>query len=156
MFISHLNSKPLPVYGDGQNVRNWIHVQDTCSAIEAILQNGTIGEIYNVGGDHQCSNIDLVNLLCDLVDSRLNRDQQNSSRHLITFVTDRQGHDRRYALDSTKIQTELGWQLAEPFETGIQKTVDWYLEHRAWWEKVRSGEYHEYYAVQYENRLKQP
>ena len=90
------------------------------------------------------------------VDSHLNRKQQNSSRQLITFVTDRQGHDRRYALDSTKIQTELGWQLAEPFETGIQKTVDWYLEHRAWWEKVRSGEYREYYAVQYENRLKQP
>ena len=156
MILNILESKPLPVYGDGQNIREWIHVQDTCSAIEAILQNGTIGEIYNVGGDHQCSNIDLVNLLCDLVDSRLNRDQQNSSRHLITFVTDRQGHDRRYALDSTKIQTELGWQLAEPFETGIQKTVDWYLEHRAWWEKVRSGEYHEYYAVQYENRLKQP
>ena len=156
MILNILESKPLPVYGDGQNIREWIHVQDTCSAIEAILQDGTIGEIYNVGGDHQCSNIDLVNLLCDLVDSRLNRDQQNSSRHLITFVTDRQGHDRRYALDSTKIQTELGWQLAEPFETGIQKTVDWYLEHRAWWEKVRSGEYHEYYAVQYENRLKQP
>ena len=156
MILNILDSKPLPVYGDGQNIREWIHVQDTCSAIEAILQNGTIGEIYNVGGDHQCSNIDLVNLLCDLVDSRLNRDQQNSSRHLITFVTDRQGHDHRYALDSTKIQTELGWQLAEPFETGIQKTVDWYLEHRAWWEKVRSGEYHEYYAVQYENRLKQP
>ena len=156
MILNILESKPLPVYGDGQNIREWIHVQDTCSAIEAILQNGTIGEIYNVGGDHQCSNIDLVNLLCDLVDNRLNQDQQNSSRHLITFVTDRQGHDRRYALDSTKIQTELGWQLAEPFETGIQKTVDWYLKHRTWWEKVRSGEYHEYYAVQYENRLKQP
>ena len=156
MILNILDSKPLPVYGDGQNIREWIHVQDTCSAIEAILRNGIVGEIYNVGGDHQCSNIDLVNLLCDLVDSRLNRDQQNSSRHLITFVTDRQGHDRRYALDSTKIQTELEWQLAEPFETGIQKTVDWYLEHRAWWEKVRSGEYHEYYAVQYENRLKQP
>ena len=155
MILNILDSKPLPVYGDGQNIREWIHVQDTCSAIEAILQGGTVGEIYNVGGDHQCSNIDLVNLLCDLVDSHLNRDQQNSSRQLITFVTDRQGHDRRYALDSTKIQTELGWQPAEPFETGIQKTVDWYLEHRSWWEKVRSGEYRHYYAVQYETRLKQ-
>ena len=155
MILNILDSKPLPVYGDGQNIREWIHVQDTCSAIEAILQDGTIGEIYNVGGDHQCSNIDLVNLLCDLVDNRVNRNQQNSSRQLITFVTDRQGHDRRYALDSTKIQTKLGWQLTEPFETGIQKTVDWYLEHRAWWEKVRSGEYRHYYAVQYENRLKQ-
>ena len=98
---------------------------------------------------------DLVNLLCDLVDSHLNDNQKNSSRQLITFVTDRQGHNRRYALDSTKIQTELGWQPAEPFETGIQKTVDWYLEHRSWWEKVRSGEYRHYYAVQYETRLKQ-
>ena len=156
MILNILDSKPLPVYGDGQNIREWIHVQDTCSAIEAILQDGIVGEIYNVGGDYQCSNIDLVNLLCDLVDNRVNRNQQNSSRQLITFVTDRQGHDRRYALDSTKIQTELGWKSAEPFEAGIQKTVDWYLEHRAWWEKVRSGEYHEYYAVQYENRLKQP
>ena len=155
MILNILEKKPLPVYGDGQNIREWIHVQDTCSAIEAILQYGTVGEIYNVGGDHQCSNIDLVNLLCDLVDNRLDQNQQNSSRQLITFVTDRQGHDRRYALDSTKIQTELGWQLAEPFETGIQKTVDWYLEHQSWWEKVLSGEYRDYYTTQYENRLKQ-
>ena len=156
MILIILDRKPLPAFGDCQNIREWIHVQDTCSAIEAILKNGTIGEIYYVGGDHQCCNIDLVNLLCDLDDSRLNRNQQNSSRQLITFVTDRQGHDRRYALDSTKIQTELWWKSAEPFETGIQKTVDLYLEHRAWWEKVRSGEYHEYYAVQYENGVKQP
>ena len=155
MILNILEKKPLPVYGDGQNIREWIHVQDTCSAIEAILQDGMVGEIYNVGGDHQCSNIDLVNLLCDLVDNRLDQNQQNSSRQLITFVTDRQGHDRRYALDSTKIQTELGWQLAEPFETGIQKTVDWYLEHQSWWEKVLSGEYRDYYTTQYENRLKQ-
>ncbi|MEM9569104.1 MAG: GDP-mannose 4,6-dehydratase, partial [Cyanobacteria bacterium P01_E01_bin.34] len=126
--------KSLPVYGDGQNVRDWLYVADHCRALDVVLHSADPGETYNIGGKNEVKNIDLVNTLCDLMD-RLAADLPVSpARDLITFVTDRPGHDRRYAIDATKIETELGWTPAVTLEQGLEKTVQWYLDNQEWWE----------------------
>ena len=138
-----LNDKPLPVYGEGLNVRDWLYVEDHCRAIDLIIHKGRIGEVYNVGGHNEMRNIDIVKLICKELDK---------PESLITHVTDRKGHDMRYAIDPTKIHEELGWLPETKFEDGIKKTIKWYLEHRDWWEEIISGEYQNYYAKMYENR----
>ena len=127
MIINALNDKPLPVYGQGLNVRDWLYVEDHCKAIDMILQHGIIGEVYNIGGHNEMRNIDIVEMICR---------ELGKSESLITFVEDRNGHNLRYAIDNTKIQTALGWQPEVRFEDGIRKTIQWYLENRAWWEKL--------------------
>jgi len=143
MIINALHDKPLPVYGEGINVRDWLYVEDHCKAIDLILQKGTVGEVYNVGGHNEMRNIDIVKLICKAL---------NKPESLIHFVTDRKGHDMRYAIDPTKIHTELGWLPQTRFVEGIQKTIDWYLTHEAWWKTIISGEYQNYYAQMYGNR----
>ena len=140
MIINALNDKPLPVYGDGLNVRDWLHVADHCVAIDVVLQAGTIGEVYNIGGNNEWKNIDIVRLILKEV---------RKSESLIAFVKDRPGHDRRYAIDATKIKDELGWSPAHTFEIGIKETIDWYLQHESWWKRVMTGKYQEYYHRQY-------
>ena len=130
MIINALNDKPLPVYGKGENVRDWLYVEDHCKAIDLIIHNGKIGEIYNVGGHNEMKNIDIVRLICQKLDK---------SEKLITFVTDRKGHDLRYAIDPTKITTELGWAPETKFADGIDKTINWYLTHKDWWEDILSA-----------------
>jgi dTDP-glucose 4,6-dehydratase len=142
MIINALNDKPLPVYGDGLNVRDWLHVEDHCAAIDVVLRKGKPGEVYNIGGNNEWRNIDIVKAI--LV--RLGKPES-----LIAFVKDRPGHDRRYAMDASKISAELGWTPSYRFENGIAETVDWYLSHRPWWERVMTGEYQDYYRRQYEN-----
>lgn len=132
MISNALADKPLPVYGTGVNVRDWLYVEDHCQAIDAIVQNGRIGEVYNIGGHHEMRNIDIVKLICR---------ELNKPESLITYVTDRKGHDLRYAIDPTKIHEELGWLPQTSFEVGIQKTIRWYLEHRDWWEPILTGAY---------------
>ena len=147
-----LAHKSLPIYGDGQQIRDWLYVGDHCSAIRAVLENGTRGEVYNIGGLNEKPNIEIVYTLCDILDNLhpLNEDAKISSyRDLITFVKDRPGHDRRYAIDATKIEKELDWRPTETFETGIQKTVEWYLSNEAWVEQVVSGEYRQWVERQY-------
>ena len=141
-------NKPLPVYGDGRNVRDWLHVKDHSSAIETVLTGGKPGEVFNIGGNNEWFNIDIVQLLCDLLDERLGR-SKGESRGLITFVKDRPGHDRRYAISAAKIKRELGWEPSYTFERGIAETVDWYLANGEWVEEVTSGAYREYYEKQY-------
>jgi len=138
-----LNDKPLPVYGKGENVRDWLYVTDHCKAIDLIIQKGRIGEVYNVGGHNEMRNIDIVKLILKELDK---------PETLISFVKDRAGHDLRYAIDATKIQNELGWIPETKFADGIKMTVRWYLENRNWWEKIISGEYVNYYKMNYENR----
>lgn len=140
--------KPLPVYGDGRNVRDWLHVKDHSTAIETVLKEGKPGEVFNVGGNNEWFNIDIVHLLCDLLDERLGR-VGGDSRSLVTFVKDRLGHDRRYAISAAKIKRELGWEPSYTFERGIAETVDWYLANRAWVDEVTSGSYRDYYETQY-------
>ncbi|ANA39910.1 dTDP-glucose 4,6-dehydratase [Geobacter anodireducens] len=140
--------KPLPVYGDGRNVRDWLHVKDHSTAIETVLKEGKPGEVFNVGGNNEWFNIDIVHLLCDLLDERLGR-AGGESRGLVTFVKDRLGHDRRYAISAAKIKRELGWEPSYTFERGIAETVDWYLANRAWVDEVTSGSYRDYYETQY-------
>ncbi|HMN02761.1 MAG TPA: dTDP-glucose 4,6-dehydratase [Geobacter anodireducens] len=140
--------KPLPVYGDGRNVRDWLHVKDHSTAIETVLKEGKPGEVFNVGGNNEWFNIDIVHLLCDLLDERLGR-PGGESRGLVTFVKDRLGHDRRYAISAAKIKRELGWEPSYTFERGIAETVDWYLANRAWVDEVTSGSYRDYYETQY-------
>jgi len=140
--------KPLPVYGDGRNVRDWLHVKDHSTAIETVLKEGKPGEVFNVGGNNEWFNIDIVHLLCDLLDERLGR-VGGDSRSLVTFVKDRLGHDRRYAISAAKIKRELGWEPSYTFERGIAETVDWYLTNRAWVDEVTSGSYRDYYETQY-------
>ena len=144
------NRKPLPVYGDGKNVRDWLHVKDHGVAIETVLKSGKLGEVYNIGGNNEWQNIDIVNLVCDLMDERLGR-SKGESRGLITYVKDRPGHDRRYAIDAGKMRRELGWEPAYTFEQGIAETIDWYLANQEWVRQVTSGEYQSYYAKQYGN-----
>lgn len=154
MLVNALEGKPLPVYGRGENVRDWLYVEDHCLAIESILLRGRVGETYNIGGRNEWRNIDIVRHLCALLEARFSRDVSLHSRFpkcpavrgeridsLITFVTDRPGHDWRYAIDATKIERELGFQPRQTFETGIEKTVDWYLNHEKWWRDVLSGAY---------------
>ena len=140
MLLNIMNKKPLPVYGKGENVRDWLYVEDHARAIDVILHHGKAGETYNIGGHNEWKNIDIVYLLCDMMDGKLGR-QPGESRQLITFVKDRPGHDLRYAIDATKIKNDLGWMPQETFETGIEKTVDWYLNNQEWLEHVTSGAY---------------
>jgi dTDP-glucose 4,6-dehydratase len=144
------NSKPLPVYGKGENVRDWLYVIDHARAIDAIFHNGKNGDTYNIGGNNEWKNLDLVHLLCDLMDEKLGN-SSGKSRELITYVTDRAGHDLRYAIDATKLMTELGWSPSVTFEEGLSKTVDWYLNNWSWIENITSGEYQKYYTAMYEN-----
>lgn len=146
-----LNGKDLPIYGDGSNVRDWLYVEDHCSAIRRVLEAGEIGETYNIGGWNEMSNLEVVNTLCDMLDQQRPKDA-GSYRDQITYVTDRPGHDQRYAIDATKIERELGWKPAETFETGIQKTVAWYLENHKWVENVTSGEYQKWVGKNYQTR----
>ena len=143
MIANCLNDKPLPVYGEGLNVRDWLYVEDHCKAIDLILHKGRIGEVYNVGGHNEMRNIDIVKLII----RELGKDES-----LITYVTDRKGHDLRYAIDPTKIHEELGWLPETKFQDGIKKTIKWYLENRSWWEEIISGEYQNYYEKMYGDR----
>ncbi|MGX6571153.1 dTDP-glucose 4,6-dehydratase [Cupriavidus necator] len=143
-----LAGKPLPIYGDGLNVRDWLYVRDHCSAIREVLANGRLGETYNVGGWNEKTNLDVVHTLCDLLDE-LRPKATGSYRDQITFVKDRPGHDRRYAIDARKLERELGWKPAETFESGMRKTVQWYLDNQAWVQDVMSGEYRHWVAKQY-------
>ncbi|GGG09359.1 dTDP-glucose 4,6-dehydratase [Pontibacter amylolyticus] len=145
------SAKPVPVYGKGENVRDWLYVKDHARAIDAIFHRGRVGETYNVGGVNEWRNIDLIELLCEVMDERLGR-EPGDSRKLITFVKDRAGHDARYAIDSSKLMEELGWRPSVTFEEGLRMTVDWYLENEAWLEEVTSGHYQQYYAQQYGER----
>ncbi len=146
-----IHNKPLPVYGKGENVRDWLFVEDHAKAIDKVFHEGKIGETYNIGGFNEWKNIDVVKLLCKTLDSKLNR-VEGESEKLIQFVTDRAGHDLRYAIDSTKIMNELGWKPSLQFEEGIEKTVDWYLNNTEWLNNVTSGAYQTYYSNQYVNR----
>ena len=148
MITNALAGKPLPVYGDGQNVRDWLYVGDHCNAIREVLARGRIGETYNVGGWNEKTNIDVVYTICDLLDE-LKPKAAGSYRDQVTFVKDRPGHDRRYAIDAGKLERELGWRPAETFETGLRKTVQWYLSNQAWVQDVVSGEYRNWVAKQY-------
>jgi dTDP-glucose 4,6-dehydratase len=143
-----VHQRPLPVYGDGLNVRDWLHVKDHSVAVETVLKGGRLGEVYNIGGNNEWKNIDIVHLVCDLLDERLGR-ASGESRQLITYVKDRPGHDRRYAINAAKIRGELGWEPAYSFERGIRETIDWYLANQQWVQNVTSGEYQQYYATQY-------
>jgi dTDP-glucose 4,6-dehydratase len=145
MIINALNDKPLPVYGDGLNVRDWLHVSDHCAAIDSVLHKGIVGEVYNVGGNNEWKNIDIVKLILQKV---------GKSESLISFVKDRLGHDRRYAIDASKIKNELGWTPSYTFEVGIEETVRWYLNNSEWWRHVMTGEYAEYYKKQYQEAEK--
>ncbi len=146
-----IHQKPLPVYGKGENVRDWLYVEDHAKAIDKVFHEGKIGETYNIGGFNEWKNIDVVKLLCKILDGKLNRSEGESEK-LIQFVTDRAGHDLRYAIDSTKIMNELGWKPSLQFEEGIEKTVDWYLNNTEWLNNVTSGAYQTYYNNQYVNR----
>jgi dTDP-glucose 4,6-dehydratase len=148
MIVNALAGKPLPVYGDGQQIRDWLYVTDHCSAIRAVLAGGRLGETYNIGGWNERANIDIVRTICALLDE-LRPDPAGSYARLITYVKDRPGHDRRYAIDSRKIERELGWRPAETFETGIRKTVEWYLAHPDWVARVQSGAYRDWLFKNY-------
>ena len=147
--INILMGKPLPVYGDGQNIRDWLYVGDHCSAVDTVIHKGTPGETYNIGGNNEVKNIDLVEMLCELMNEMAPDLPVRPAQSLITFVKDRLGHDRRYAIDATKIRTELGWTPAETVEGGLRQTVKWYLEHQEWWQPLLSAEYREYYSKVY-------
>lgn len=144
-----LAGKPLPIYGDGQQIRDWLYVKDHCSAIRRVLEAGRLGEVYNVGGWNEKANLGVVHTLCAILDELSPRADGQSYRTQITFVTDRPGHDRRYAIDATKLERELGWKPAETFETGIRKTVQWYLDNQAWVNNVASGAYRDWLGKQY-------
>ncbi|MBC7940563.1 MAG: GDP-mannose 4,6-dehydratase, partial [Chitinophagaceae bacterium] len=149
MIVNALAGKPLPVYGDGQQIRDWLYVGDHCSAIRRVLQAGRVGEVYNVGGWNEKPNIEIVQTICGLLDQLQPRADGASYAGQITYVKDRPGHDRRYAIDARKIERELGWKPQETFETGIRKTVQWYLAHGDWVQRVQSGAYREWIATQY-------
>jgi dTDP-glucose 4,6-dehydratase len=148
MIVNALAAKPLPIYGDGLNVRDWLYVKDHCSAIRAVLAGGRPGEVYNIGGWNERTNRQIVDAICALLDE-LRPDPAGAHRRLITFVTDRPGHDRRYAIDARKIERELGWRPAESFESGIRKTVQWYLDHPDWVARVQSGAYRDWLVQHY-------
>lgn len=143
MIANALADKPLPVYGEGLNVRDWLYVEDHCAAIDLILQNGKVGQVYNIGGHNEMQNIDIVKRILSIL---------GKPESLITYVTDRKGHDMRYAIDPTFIHNELGWLPATKFENGIRRTVQWYLDNRPWWENIVTGEYQTYYERMYANR----
>ena len=151
MIVNALAGKPLPVYGDGQQVRDWLYVKDHCAAIREVLARGTVGETYNIGGWNEKPNIEIVRTICALLDE-MQPDPAGSYARLISHVTDRPGHDRRYAIDARKLERELGWRPAETFETGIRKTVRWYLDHADWVARVQSGAYRDWVATNYSAR----
>lgn len=143
MISNALEDKKLPIYGDGKNIRDWLHVYDHCQAIDLVMHEGVLGEVYNIGGNNEKQNIEIVKLILN----ELDKDES-----LIEFVTDRLGHDRRYAIDSSKIQNDLGWKPKYTFETGIRETINWYLDNQEWINQVKSGEYQQYYEKMYGNR----
>ncbi len=149
MVLNACSGKSLPVYGDGQNVRDWLYVEDHCSAIRTVLSQGRVGDIYNIGGCNEKKNLEIVNTVCGLLDELRPNDPIVPHRNLTTFVKDRLGHDRRYAMDTRKIERELNWHPKETFETGIRKTVTWYLQHEEWVRDVTSGSYRQWIAKQY-------
>ena len=151
MIENIFDGKPLPVYGDGSNIRDWLYVEDHCSAIWAIVKSGRIGQTYNIGGDEEWKNIDLVNLLCERV-AAIEGKNINTYKGLITFVKDRPGHDRRYAIDSSKLKTELGWEPEVTFRDGLDITIRWYMDNREWIEQVKSGKYRDWIAANYAGR----
>jgi len=152
LFIHNIkNSKPLPVYGKGENIRDWLWVEDHARAIDVIFHQAKIGETYNIGGHNEWKNIDLIKVICKVMDKKLNR-EAGTSEKLITYVKDRAGHDMRYAIDASKLQNELGWKPSLQFEEGIEKTIDWYLNNEEWLNNVTSGAYQNYYEQQYEKR----
>ena len=153
MIVNALAGKPLPVYGDGMQVRDWLYVKDHCSAIRRVLAAGRVGEVYNVGGWNEMPNIDIVHTLCALLDEMRPKAGGESYRAQIAYVTDRPGHDRRYAIDASKIERELGWKPLETFETGIRKTVQWYLGNQAWVTRVQSGAYRDWVQTNYAQRV---
>lgn len=151
LFINNIIcNKPLPVYGDGNYTRDWLYVKDHARAIDLIFHMGKIGETYNIGGFNEWKNIDLVKLLCNLMDEKLNREKGTSER-LITFIKDRPGHDKRYAIDASKVNKELGWMPSVTFSEGLSKTIDWYLDNQQWLKNIISGEYKDYYTKQYQS-----
>jgi dTDP-glucose 4,6-dehydratase len=145
------NNKQIPVYGKGENIRDWLYVEDHAAAIDLIFHKGRIGETYNIGGNNEWKNIELIQLLCKIIDRKLGR-PEGTSEKLITYVKDRPGHDKRYAIDSSKLQNELGWAPIPEFEKGLEKTVDWYLSNSGWLERVISGDYEKYYEKMYSGR----
>ena len=145
MIANALADKPLPVYGKGENVRDWLYVEDHCAAIDLVARKGKVGEVYNVGGHNEKTNLEVVKTILK---------QLGKPDSLITFVTDRPGHDRRYAIDPTKIHNELGWLPQTKFDDGIKQTIDWYLNNKAWWQNILSGDYQNYYKNMYGDRLK--
>jgi dTDP-glucose 4,6-dehydratase len=152
LFINNiLNKKPLPVYGKGENIRDWLYVEDHAAAIDSVFHKGKIGETYNIGGNNEWKNIDLIRVLCKVMDKKLNR-REGESAELISFVQDRAGHDMRYAIDASKVKNELGWAPSLQFEEGIEKTVDWYLNNKKWLDNVTSGDYQKYYKEQYQKK----
>jgi dTDP-glucose 4,6-dehydratase len=151
MINNIINNKPLPVYGKGENIRDWLFVEDHATAIDTIFHKGKSGEVYNIGGNNEWKNIDLVTLLCKIMDKKLKRSEGTSSK-LITYVKDRPGHDLRYAIDASKLKRELGWSPSITFEVGLEKTVDWYLSHEQWLKNVTSGQYLKYYTTMYQER----
>ncbi len=152
MILNAIENKPLPVYGEGVNIRDWLYVKDHCKAIWIIMKNGRRGETYNIGGGCEKRNIDVVNIICDLADKMIPQANTDSRKNLITFVKDRPGHDLRYAMDFTKLKNELGWTPSETFETGIEKTITWYIENKNWVARVKSGEYKQWIKQHYEDR----
>jgi dTDP-glucose 4,6-dehydratase len=149
VILHALNGKPIPVYGDGMNVRDWLYVADHCQAIRTVLERGRPGETYNIGGSNEIKNLDVVNTICSVLDELRPNDSVVPHKKLITFVKDRPGHDRRYAMDATKIESELGWRPKETFESGMRKTIHWYLDNDAWIQAVTSGAYRQWMATQY-------
>ena len=147
MIINALEGKPLPVYGDGKQIRDWLHVEDHCRGIDTVLQKGRLGETYNIGGCNEWQNIEIVKLVCRQLDEI--RPAEKPYEELITYVKDRPGHDVRYAIDASKIFNELDWGLLHTFESGIVQTINWYLENQDWWERVRDGAYRDYMSKQY-------
>jgi len=150
MIINGIEGKPMPVYGDGRNIRDWLFVRDHCTATWKIMKKGQRGETYNIGGNNEMENIKLVEMICDILDEFVKKSDNQPRRKLITFVKDRPGHDRRYAIDSKKLQHKLGWQPEESFESGIRKTIKWYVENQEWVNRVKSGEYKTWIKEHYE------
>jgi dTDP-glucose 4,6-dehydratase len=147
--LNALCGKPIPVYGDGQNVRDWLYVEDHCDAIRTVLMHGTVGETYNIGGRNEKKNMEIVNTICSILDELRPQDPVVPHRKLITFVQDRPGHDRRYAMDASKLERELSWRPRETFESGIRKTIEWYLANDLWIRQVTSGQYRQWIEKQY-------
>ena len=152
MIHNAINGKDLPVYGDGRNVRDWLFVTDHCQAIDLVLQNGKVGETYNIGGHNEWANIDIVNLICTVIDDKLSRTGDESTARQIRFVKDRPGHDRRYAIDAGKIANELGWKPTIQFDQGIRLTIDWYMNNTEWVKRVIDGDYLKYYSDNYDTK----